>query len=230
MSRAVSPALQVVPKAADRAAECAQCVIGRASLPARCPYHPTQRSAGDVLVRQGEVPAAVVLVKHGSVLVTSVGPAGDETYCAIRGPGSLLGLELLQGKAADYQAWALGATTVCSLSAAAFGQWLGNLDTPMGTVLAISLTEAEQRRGERVALAGRCVTRLARFLLERRRVEGHDAPLAVQHQMLARMLGMRPETLSRAIADLREQGAIGQGHALVVADAALLATAAGDAP
>ena len=45
--------------------------------------------------------------------------------------------------------------------------------------------------------------RVARFLVARRRLEKRDRPLRIQHQLLARMLGMRAETLSRALGKLR---------------------------
>ena len=156
----------------------------------------------------------------------AVGPGGDETVCGFRGPGSLLGLELLDNVPADYQAWALTPSIVCALSAPAFAQWIGTLDSPMGAVLRLALREASRRREERVALAGRTVERLARFLLERRRIDGRDVPLEVQHQVLARMLGMRAETLSRAIAALRRKGVLSRGRELTVADPVRLAEVA----
>lgn len=208
---------------------CQSCPLGKASLPASCPFHNVGRDPGEILVAQGEVPPAVAFVRAGSVVLSSVLPSGDETYCAVRGPGSLFGLELLGGEAAAYQAWALSPVVLCLLSAGAFRQWLGRPDSPMGAVLLLALGEAERRRRDRAALAGTALVRVARFLVERRQIEGRDAPLSVSRQVLARMLGMRPETLSRAVATLRSRGVLAQKGSLRVLDPKRLAGVAGSA-
>lgn len=208
--------------------ECSVCVLGRASLPDLCPFREVKRAAGTVLLDQGVVPETVWYIKEGTVLLSSVSTGGEETVCALRGKGHLIGLETLRGAPAEHQAWALSDVVVCGLGANQFNGWVGDLGSPMGAVLRLALADGALRRDERVALVGRSVVRLARFLLERRRVEGTDAPLPVQLQVLARMLGMRAETLSRALAQLRTAGALAAGRAVRVADPAALARVAGD--
>ncbi len=209
--------------------ECAACSLGRASNPGPCPFHDVHRPAGTILLQQGEPPACVWFVRHGTVLITSVSESGDETFCALRGPGSMLGMEALRGRPTDYEAWALSDVVMCRLDTANFRSWVGDRGTPMGAMLEIALDEAAQRHDERLALAGRSVTRVARFLLERRRIEGCDQPLHVEKQVLARMLGMRAETLSRALHRLRQGGAIAdERHVRVVDPDALAQLAAGE--
>jgi len=206
--------------------ECASCALGRVSQPGPCPFHDQARPAGSVLLAQGERAKAAWYLREGTALLSSVNEGGDETLCALRGPGSVLGLEALHDRPLEYEAWALSDVVVCRLDAAAFRAWVGDRNSPLGAMLDLSLQEGWQRQHERIALSGRAVVRLARFLLERRRMEAGDRPLAVEQQVVARMLGMRAETLSRALAQLRDAGAIAP-HGIQVLDAAVLERLAG---
>jgi len=211
--------------ASDR---CFACRLGQAARPGDCPFHDTSRKAGSILIQQGEVPKRVWFVREGTVLLTSVSPGGNETFCSLRRAGSMLGLEAACSRPADYQAWALSEVELCGIGLEAFQNWLGSLDSPMGAILNYALSESSERREERLAMTGRSVSRIARFLIERHRLEGNDRPLAVQQQILARMLGMRAETLSRALRKLRSEGAIARGRRVKVIDPVVLAQLAGD--
>jgi CRP-like cAMP-binding protein len=216
-----------IPDRAVDAEPCEGCVLGRASGPAGCPFGRVRRPAGTLLVAQGERPGAVWYVREGTTLLSASSAGGEETLCALRGAGSLIGLEMLAGGESAHDAWTLSPARLCWLDAEGFREWIGPRDSPLGAVLELALGEAAERRRERIALAGRSVTRLARFLVERHAMEGVDTPLDVEHRVLARMLGMRPETLSRALARLRSAGALGP-HGLVVADHKRLEEIAGE--
>ena len=207
--------------------DCKACRLGCASLQDRCPFHEVSRPPGTALMVQGERPERAWYVKRGTVIVTSVDAGGDETLCSLRGPGSLIGLELLRDEPARCHAWALTPVVLCGLDAESFKGWLGPQQGPMGAVLGFALDEAAQRQKERIALSGRAVTRVARFLAAQHQVEP-GARLTLQHRTLARMLGMRAETLSRALARLRAAGAIEPGTGVRIADAARLEEIAGD--
>ncbi len=58
--------------------------------------------------------------------------------------------------------------------------------------------------------------RVARFLMQHCQTDGNAEPLRTPHRVLAGMLGMRPETLSRALSELRSSGALARGRALKV--------------
>jgi len=204
---------------------CAECGMSRAGT---CPFHETRLAAGSVLVAQGEKPDRVWLIRRGTVIVTSVSGTGEETQCSLRGPGSLIGLEAVRDEASVYQAWTLSDATVCGLASERFRHWTGPRNNPLGVVLDYALDELAERGEERIALAGRTVERVARFLVARRRMEKRDRALRVQHQLLARMLGMRAETLSRALGKLREAGAIAEGIDVRIADYRRLVEMAGD--
>lgn len=194
--------------------ECDDCPLGRASKPEPCPFRERVVQKGAVLVRQGLVPLSVTRVKAGAVLVASVGPAGEDVGCATRGEGALLGLEALTGAPSTYQASAQQRSTVCVASAGAFRHWVGDLSSRAGTMLDLVLRETRRREEERVTSSGSAPARVARYLLDRERNGGEKVTFAV----VARMLRMRPETLSRAIATLRDEGVVSRTRTLDVLD------------
>jgi CRP-like cAMP-binding protein len=204
--------------------ECATCAIGRAS-PGGCPFREVRAPAGTLLVEQGEPPEQVWWLREGTVLISSTRADGEECACALRGPGTLLGMEALRGRPTDHQAWALSDVVLCRVGAGAFARWA---DGAHALVVDQLLDESARRGEERSALRGRALARVARFLVERRRIEGGDRPLHVEQQLLSRMLGMRSETLSRALNRLRELGALWPRRGVVVRDAATLERIAGE--
>jgi len=196
--------------------ECASCKLGCVSK-GECPFHEVKMKEGEFLLHQGEKPRSVWYIKEGQVAVSSVDASGEETSCAVRTKGALLGIEALTESQSAYQARALTPVVACELASDALDEWVGFRDTPMGAVLELAIGEAQQRVVERRGLAGSAVSRLARFLLER--LEKEENRVRMPQQVLANVLGMRPETLSRAIGKLRTAGAIAPGRGLVVLDA-----------
>jgi CRP-like cAMP-binding protein len=182
--------------------------------------------AGQLVLRQGEAPECVWHIREGMILLSATTSSGAETECALRGPGALVGLEALTHQPTSYEAWTLSDAVLCRLDAPAFRAWVGDLDTPAGAVAKLALEEGMRLRRERAELAGRAHQRLARFLADRLRMEGTDRPLSVELQVLSRMLGMKPETMSRALARLRGLGALAPGRGVQIADAEKLAAIA----
>lgn len=166
---------------------------------------------------QGVTPDAVIYLRRGQVVLSSMAASGAEVSCAVRGPDTLLGLELLLSQPMPYQVWALTDVAFCVLEPAQAEAWLGDRTTPTGAALIYSLEEASRRVGERQALQGPARRRLARFLLQQSQTDAGGEPFETPHVVLASMLGMRPETLSRALADLRAAGALARGRAVRVA-------------
>lgn len=192
---------------AHRRPQCATCVIGRAAPPGQCPFRPTRLPSGTLLHAQGETPERVHYLCAGTVLLSTSDESGAEVSCSLRGPGSLIGLERLSARPATHDAWALGAIECCVIGADAVESWLGERAVPLGAMLELALDENEHSRRERTALSGRTITRVARFLDAWRRERG-ESELDVEQQVLARMLSMRAETLSRVLARLRRDGVI----------------------
>jgi CRP/FNR family transcriptional regulator len=182
---------------------------------------PLTRPAGALLVRQGEVPDGAWLVRGGRLLLTSTSAGGDELLCVLRSRGAMVGLESLRGAPADYEAWTLEPAQLCHLSAEALRRWLGDGPSPARALLELTLGELQRTREERVSLARGAVERVARFLRSHTRSDG--ATLGIEQQLLARVLRMRPETLSRALKRLRAAGAITRGRTVQMLEPSRLA-------
>lgn len=183
-----------------------------------CPFRDTRRPAGSVLLRQGVRPDAVIYLRRGQAVLSSSAASGAEVSCAVRGADTMLGLELLLDQSMPYQVWALTDVTYCALDRAAAEAWIGDKRTPVGAALTYSLEEAARRVGEREALEGPAIRRVARFLLQHSVADSGGGPLTTPHRVLAGVLRMRPETLSRTLAELRDAGALARGRTVHISN------------
>ena len=197
---------------------CQTCGLVLRSGTTACPFRDTRRPSGTVLLPQGVTPDTVIYLRRGQVVLSSTAVSGAEVSCAVRGPDTLLGLELLLSQPMPYQVWALTDVAYCVLERAQAEAWLGDRSTPAGAALIYALEEASRRVGERQALQGPARRRVARFLLQQSQTDAGGEPFETQHVVLAGMLGMRPETLSRAFAELRAAGVLARGRAVRVAN------------
>ena len=197
--------------------ECKRCPVGIASGVAergRCPFVPRKRAAGAVLHVAGEGVDRVSFIKKGAVLITrSVDEERVEgTPWAIRRPGSFLGLEGLVGTQHLDSARALTDVTLCSATLEAIEAWLASRRTAARVVLDSALRSGTRERPLRGNADGTAPRRAASWLLENadRRLPG-----AMSRRVMAGLLGMRPETLSRALRTLAQRGAIRHGRSSI---------------
>jgi CRP-like cAMP-binding protein len=206
---------------------CATCTLGRASAVGRgghCPFVTRRRGAGEQLYLQGEPASAVWFLKEGTVALLRELP-GRERVRAIRAAGSVMGLELLVHDTYLDTARALTEVSVCVLSRTGLDGWLGDPGTPSRALLEQSVRGllADAPRG--AAPDGNATRRVARWILD-----AGDASEVPRH-MIASLLGMAPETLSRSLADLRTRGAIAATRrTLSICDRDALGRAAGEEP
>jgi CRP-like cAMP-binding protein len=184
---------------------CGTCPVGRASdvtAGRRCPLIPRQRADGEVLHHEDMPADRISLIKRGLVVLTRRDANEKPTPCGLRAPRSLLGLEGLLGQPYQHTARVAGGpAVVCSAQRAVFERWLGGEGGPLRTVLELSLGDQAPERSTRMT----AVARVARWLLEQA-IDG--VPPAVPRRALAGLLGMRPETMSRALATLARADAI----------------------
>src|SRR5687767_12915274 len=154
----------------------------------------------------------VIQIRSGRVLATTVDQAGHETLCVLRGAGAVLGLEALDGLVLPYFLWTLSDVELGIAAAGPARSWLAAGDHPSQGLLRRSLRELRVCLSERMALHGSATARLARLLLDAAGESDAKAPahvvLGLPKNVLARMLQMRPETLSRVLRKLEEAGAI----------------------
>lgn len=204
--------------------DCTNCSLGGASQ-GRCRLTPTAREAGATICAQGERPRTVYFIKEGFVALSAVSPRGTELVLTLRGPTSLLCTEALNGEPSPYEVRALSRVKLCGISGDAMGQWIGPEKSPARVVLDLLLAEARMQRDEVNWRQGDCLSRVARFALAHARFLA-DRPNAVRKQVVARLLGMRPETLSRCLTRLEKEGVVDASRGVRVLDPRRLATIA----
>jgi CRP-like cAMP-binding protein len=204
--------------------DCQACSLGVASQ-GRCRLTPTARESGATLCAQGERPRTVYFVKEGFVALSAVSPRGTELVLTLRGPTSLLCTEALQGEPSPFEVRALSRVKLCGISGDAMGQWIGPEKSPARVVLDLLLAESRMQRDEVNWRQGDCLSRVARFALAHARFLA-DRPNAVRKQVVARLLGMRPETLSRCLTRLERDGVLDASRGVRVLDARRLAAIA----
>jgi CRP-like cAMP-binding protein len=204
--------------------DCNTCSLGQASQ-GRCRLTPTAREAGATLCAQGERPRTVYFIKEGFVALSAVSPRGTELVLTLRGPTSLLCTEALNGDPSPYEVRALSRVKLCGVSGEAMTQWIGPEKSPARVVLDLLLAEARMQRDEVNWRQGDCLSRVARFALAHARFLA-DRPNAVRKQVVARLLGMRPETLSRCLTRLEKDGVLDASRGVRVLDARRLAAIA----
>ena len=206
--------------------ECQFCALGQACQD-HCSFANGSYPAGHVFFHQGDPQQAAHFVKRGLVLLTECDADGELVNQTLRPAGSLLDAQVASGRAHRATAIASTSVEVCSLALSAFKGWLGPRQSPARALLELALAEAFASEREAARSRRSAVAKVASFLLEHL-VEGEQRPLALQHRLIAGLLGIRAETLSRALAELRDAGAVVGSRRVQIRDRAVLATLAAD--
>ena len=204
--------------------DCTSCSLGIASQ-GKCRLTPASRESGSTICAQGERPRTVYFVKEGFVALSAVSPRGAELLLTLRGPSSLLCTEALQGEPSPVEVRALSRVRVCGIGGDALANWVGPEKSASRVILDLLLTESRAQRDEVNWRQGDCLSRVARFALAHSRFLA-DRPNAVRKQVVARLLGMRPETLSRCLTKLERDGVVDASRGVKVLDQRRLAAIA----
>lgn len=194
--------------------DCASCPLNAGT---RCPLVHRKVKAGTTLWRQGDVPSEVVFVKEGLYSLSSTEPSGTESLTSVRGPRALLGTESLRGEATTATAEAITDGSVCVGEPSTLKAWMGP-PSPAATMLSLVLDELSRQSRDLALRTGPALARVARFIVASAPLieGGRRAPFSKQH--VARLLGMRAETLSRCLRQLEDDGLITSGRSVVVKD------------
>jgi CRP-like cAMP-binding protein len=204
--------------------DCNTCSLGVASG-TRCRFTPSTREAGASLCAQGERPRTVYFIKEGFVALSAVSPKGSELVLTLRGPTALLCTEAMTSDPSAYEVRALSRVKLCGIAGDAMTQWVGPERSPARVVLELLLAEGKMQRDEVNFRQGDCMSRVARFALAHAKFLA-DRPNAVRKQVVARLLGMRPETLSRCLTRLEQDGVLDASRGVKVIDHRRLAAIA----
>lgn len=178
------------------------------------------------LFAEGDPVRLVNLVLAGQVALTATGSAGQRTVITLLGEGDLVAApSMLLGIRAPVGAVATTTSRVLALDAALLKAEIAAEPSLAEAVLAmvsrhwcclIAQIKDLKLHDSR--------TRVARWLAENAKgTEGVPVKLGAPKAMLARNLGMTPESFSRALASLEAAGAIAAaGNAIAILDRGLL--------
>lgn len=183
------------------------------------------RSTGTWLYLEGERADKIWYVKKGVVVLSRLSDdaRGHSVAWAVRPAGSVLGMEGLVQESYLDSARAVTDVVICAATRDEIRSWLnenGMASRGMLDLLLLSQVRDTPRPGR---AAGSADARVSRWLLE------HDTGVtdAIPRAVIADLLGMLPETLSRALASLSARGAITvTRRSIRVANADLLREAA----
>jgi CRP-like cAMP-binding protein len=177
---------------------CARCPISHAAH-SKCPFRPKQRERGEVLCTEGSPADRVWLLKQGVVVLSRASHGGAAVAWTVRRPASFVGLEALIGP--SYRDTAICATSavVCSVSRQAMDALLAVEARPvLEQVIAVCVDDARVWTGSAAA-------RVAGWLLD---TESSGLADSLPRHVIAELLDMQPETLSRVLVQLAQAGAI----------------------
>lgn len=203
---------------------CANCPIGAACETARERYGcvPLRASAGALIAASVDREDRAYFVREGALALCTLDIDGHESTVALRGPRSLLFSGALAAGGGEYELRALTELAVCVAPAATVRQWVGAEDSPGRAMFELLYGELASRQQDAIWRSGDSLTRVARFLSCS---EQTRAVPPLQKQLIARILGMRPETFSRCLKQLLDRGLVDEENGLRVLDREALAEA-----
>jgi CRP-like cAMP-binding protein len=190
--------------------ECAKCAIGAASgegAGGRCIMVDRNHRAGATLYLEGERTEKVWFVKRGRIALSRTVDAhrGTDALWAVRRPGSVLGIEALARDTYLDTARAVTDVTMCAASIDTVRQWLATRAEAAMAVLGC-MVAAQCGDGPRGASAdGSAMMRVSTWLLNG---DAQQRAQGLPRTVVAEMLGIEPETLSRTLGALASGGLI----------------------
>lgn len=203
---------------------CANCPIGAACERARERYGcvPLRAPAGALIAASVDREDRAYFIREGALAVCTLDIDGRESTVALRGPRSLLFSGALSAGGGEYELRALTELAVCVAPTATVRDWVGAEGTPGRAMFELLYGELASRQQDAIWRSGDSLARVARFLSC---CGGEQEVPLLQKQLIARILGMRPETFSRCLKQLVERGLVDDEDGLRVLDRDALAEA-----
>lgn len=180
---------------------------------------------GDVLFRQGEKASRFFLVRFGRIKLYRLSPAGQEKVVDIVGPGRSFAeaVMFMRGNAYPVCAEAIGDAEVVAIDSGTFRETLGHSFDTCSRLMANMSAHLHELVSEVEGLCLHNATfRVVSYLLQDTRAQ-ETVHLDLPKHVLAGRLSIKPETLSRILGSLREEGLIEvRGQDIVLLDRSAL--------
>lgn len=179
---------------------------------------------GDRLVRIGDMSKEVFYVTSGLVKIVVVAETGTESVFGLRTPGVFIGdMATLNNERRSADVVAVEPTTAVIVTAERFERYLATYPA-----VALALLRMQSRRlnemTERSMLGGRSVkARIAQRLIELSTRSEHLGVVELTQSDLAQFIDASREWTSKALGELRREGAIktARGRVIIVDEVAL---------
>jgi CRP-like cAMP-binding protein len=155
---------------------------------------------------QGERAASVYFVQEGLMLLCGSDSEGEERLASLRGPNALLCYEALGERLSPVEVRALGPARLCALPVFQLEEWLGPGNSPARILVRLLMEELARRDEDLACRSGDALGRVARLLAACS--EETDYLSRVPQQLIARTLGIRPETFSRCLRRFADEGVL----------------------
>jgi CRP-like cAMP-binding protein len=162
--------------------------------------------SGTSLYVAGQPAERMWFVKSGALVLSreSAETSGEGLIWAVRGPGSILGVEGLVRATYLDSARAVVDAVVCVASRELIEGWLGAREPAARALLECVLLTQGNDSPRRAGADGNAQQRVAAWVLGQEQATGPALP----RKVTAELLGMLPETLSRALAAFAARGVL----------------------
>jgi CRP/FNR family transcriptional regulator, cyclic AMP receptor protein len=168
---------------------------------------------GQIIFLEEETGNYMYMVLAGKVKVSKAGTGGRETILAIHRPGDFFGeMSLLDGKTAPATVSAMEDAKIISISGSDFHRYLLHNEKVLLQIINVLCSRLRQVWQTQSLSSSTADARIRRGIYDLAKKHGvRDAhgtiiDLKITHQELAEMVGTSRETVTRALARLKEQG------------------------
>ena len=185
-----------------------------------------QLGVGDALFHQGEPAGAIFAVLDGLVKLTVDQRDGSEVVVETFGAGASFAEALAFGQSPyPVSGFALVDSRVLVAPSRAVKTVVQDNPDSFGAILAATYAHMHQLVRQIEQLKSKSgLERLGRYILARADIAGSTKAIEIpiEKKVLASLLGMKPETLSRAFRRLRDHGVVVEGPVIQLKDRAAL--------
>lgn len=183
--------------------------------------HPIRRQRGEIIYREGEATATLLVVHKGRVKLSHTAPSGQEQLLRVLEPGDFIGeASYVTGEQPGHTATALTDVELCSFNHSDLGELVRAFpDIAMRILHTVTRRLSETERLLADISTADVQARIARYLLDLPGEWSTDdgagpvvkVRLPLAKNAIASLLGTSPETLSRRLAGFVEAGLITMG-------------------